>query len=192
MSRLTGEPADVGAPDLGGEDLCSHQDGRRFVGRQWTEMTGVDPSSRPHGEDPDWSAFSPVVPPSRPPSRPRKVWLISILLGFFGVLGLLVTAFLFVLISERDSHGQSVPPLLRVLVYGQLVLSMAQVISGVSVWRGRTWGHRLAVIVCVINLIGTAVSVFTVGWPQALTGAAVNIALIALLSNPEIADWCGL
>jgi hypothetical protein len=124
------------------------------------------------------------------PSRPRQVKTLAILLIVFGVLGLLFALLLMSIVSDSAGHGQSVPAVLYVLVFAQVALSAAQAITGVFVWQGRSWARVLAIVLCSVNIVGALVSLFTGAILQAISGAAINVALIRLLNNDEVQVWC--
>jgi hypothetical protein len=128
------------------------------------------------------------TPEPTQPVRPRPAKTAAVLLIVFGVLGFLLALLLMSIVS--DSHGQSVPAVLYVLVIAQMALSAAQAVSGVAVWEGLSWGRGLAIAVCSVNLVGAAVSLFTGAVLPAISGAAVNIALLRLLNNYEVDVWC--
>ncbi|BCJ55700.1 hypothetical protein Asp14428_71750 [Actinoplanes sp. NBRC 14428] len=125
------------------------------------------------------------------PSRPRPVKTLAILLGVFGVLGLLIAFVLMAAINDSSGHGQSVPILLYVLFFVQFALSTAQTASGVFLWRGRSWARTLAIALCSVNIVGGLVSLATGAIFQAVAGIAINIGLIRLANNDEVQAWCG-
>jgi hypothetical protein len=128
------------------------------------------------------------TPEPTQPVRPRQVKTAAVLLIVFGVLGFLFALLLMSIVG--DSHGQSVPAWVYVLVFAQMALSAAQAVSGVAIWQGASWARGLAIALCSVNLIGAVASLFTGAILQAISGAAVNIALIRLLNNYEVDVWC--
>jgi hypothetical protein len=126
----------------------------------------------------------PAVQPVR--HRPRQVTMTSVLLAIFGGLGLMMAMLLLSIVNDESD----LPGWVYVLVYGQLLLSGAQILSGVFVYLGRSWARKVAVVICVINLVGGVLSLFSGAILQAITAAAVNIALIRLLTGNEVTEWC--
>jgi hypothetical protein len=118
--------------------------------------------------------------------RPRQVWIASILLVVFGGLGLLLAMMLLSIVN--DTAG--VPGYAYGLVYGQFILSGLQILSGIFVWLGRPWARTVATVVCVINLVGALLNLVSGAILPAITGAAVNIALLRLLRGNVVAEWC--
>jgi len=123
-------------------------------------------------------------------SRPRQVKTLSVLLIVFGVLGLLLALLLMSIVSDSAGHGQSVPALLYILVFVQFGLSAAQATSGVFVWQGRSWARGLAIVLCSVNIVGALVSLATGAVLQAISGVAINVALLRLLNNYDVQVWC--
>lgn len=131
-------------------------------------------------------------PEPTPPqaARPRKATMLSILLIVFGTLGILFAFILMMIVNDEGSHGRSVPAYLYVLVFAQFALSGAQAVSGVFVWQGRNWARVLAIALCSLNILGALASLFTGAVLQAISGIAINIALIRLLNDYEVQAWC--
>lgn len=130
----------------------------------------------------------PVAQPSdRSRERaPRQVWWASILLAVFGGLGLMLAMLLLSVVNNEDD----VPGWVYGLVYVQFLLSGLQILSGIFVWLGKAWARTAATAVCSVNLVGAVLSLLSGAFLQALTTAAVNIALIRLLRGREVSDWC--
>ena len=128
------------------------------------------------------------TPEPTQPVRPRQAKTAAVLLIVFGVLGFLLAILLLSIVS--DSHGQSVPAVLYVLVLAQMALSAAQAVSGVAIWEGWSWARGLAIALCSVNLVGALVSLFTGAIFQAISAAAINIGLLRLLNNYEVQVWC--
>ena len=127
--------------------------------------------------------------PTRP-SRPRQATMLAVLLGAFGVLGILLAFLLRSIVGDSADHGQSVPAVLYILVYAQLLLSATQAISGVFIWQGREWARVLAIVLCSVNILGAVVSLFTGAILQAIGALAINIGLLRLLNNEDVREWC--
>ncbi|MFG1604880.1 hypothetical protein [Actinoplanes sp. NPDC049265] len=127
--------------------------------------------------------------PTRP-TRPRKATMLAVLLIVFGVLGILASFLLLSIVNDSSGHGQSVPAFLYVLVYAQFMVSAAQAVSGGFVLQGRNWARVLAIALSSLNLVAAVVSLFTGAIAQAISGLAINIALIRLLNDYEVQAWC--
>jgi hypothetical protein len=130
----------------------------------------------------------PVVRSGAEPARdrPRQVTIVSVLLAIFGGLGLMMAMLLLSIVNDEGD----LPGWIYVLVYGQLLLSGAQILTGIFVWLGKSWARTVATVICGVNLVGAVLSVFSGAFLQAITAAAVNIALIRLLRSNEVAEWC--
>lgn len=122
--------------------------------------------------------------------RPRRVWTASALLIAFGLLLILVSWFLLSVVNDSAAHGRSVPSTVYVALYGQLALSLAQVVSGVFVWQGKKWALTTAKVICWLNVAGGIVTAISSSTVQALGGIAINGGILATLSHSDVADWC--
>lgn len=118
--------------------------------------------------------------------RPRPVWVASVLLTAFGLIGVV---FAWVSEASLGAHGEAVKPALRALLYIQLVLSAAQAGSGLFLWQGRNWARVLALLLCGINIAGGVITLLS-GALGAIVGIAVNVVLIKMLRDGEVWDWC--
>jgi hypothetical protein len=123
--------------------------------------------------------------------RPRQATIAGVLLIIFGALAILVALALLATVNDATDHGESVSGILYVLVYGQFILSAAQIVSGIFVLVGKPWARVLAVVICSLNLLGGVVSLVTGNFLQALFGIVINGALIATLNRNDVRDWCG-
>jgi hypothetical protein len=131
-------------------------------------MTEADPLARPARE------------------RPRQVTWASVLLAVFGGLGLMMAMLLLSIVNDESD----LPGWIYALVYGQLLLSGAQILTGVFVYLGKSWARTTATVICSINLIGAVLSLVSGAIVQAITGAAVNIALLRMLTSSDVKEWC--
>jgi hypothetical protein len=122
--------------------------------------------------------------------RPSRVWVASILLVVFGIIGLGAAWLLLSIVNDDVSHGESAPGFYSVLAYIQLALAVSQILSGILVWAGLNWGRILAIVLCSVNILGAAANLFTGNIFGALVGIVLNIALIVMLNRDEVADWC--
>jgi hypothetical protein len=118
--------------------------------------------------------------------RPRDVWTASILLSFFGLLGVVLGLFLAGLLAGEDD----IPGFVSLAVYAGVILAAAEIVAGVFVFAGREWARRVAIAVCVLNGL-SGLATLTAGVVlMALVGIVVNIALIVTLSKDEVKYWC--
>jgi hypothetical protein len=140
--------------------------------------TGREPPIRPRYRRPE---------PERPATRPASVWIVSILLVLFGVLGVVVAA---LLLDDAISHGEE-DEVVAAVVFA-LLLAGAQVVAGVGVFVGWGRGRTLAMAVCAANVMIVIVAAATdrLGSGQSWLTVAYNGALIFGLAGPKISDWC--
>jgi hypothetical protein len=112
-----------------------------------------------------------------------------VLLIVFGALGTLLATVLLSEVAEDAGHGMDVGAAAYLAGWLQLVVSGAELASGVFLWRGRAWARVVATVVCGLNILGALV-VLVQGVPLALPGIGINIGLIAVVNARETADWC--
>jgi hypothetical protein len=141
-------------------------------------------------DDPAMAAFSPR--PATPRSRSGKVWIASIVLVLFGLVGLLAAGLLLMAANEDVRHGRDVAGVFYALVYIQFGLSTLQVTSGVLLWLGVRWAVGLATAICVINMIGNVVTFFAGAFLPASIGLILNLLLLRLVRSDKVAEWCDL
>jgi hypothetical protein len=123
--------------------------------------------------------------------RPGQVVIGSIAMVVVGLLGVLTTWLLLSLLNDAADHGESVKSWLYGLCYLQFVVSGTQIVSGVVVWFGRQpWARTAAIVICVLNLLGGVVSLFSGNCLPAIFNVILNIALIRILSSDDVHDWC--
>jgi hypothetical protein len=125
--------------------------------------------------------------PERPATRPASVWIVSILLVLFGVLGVIVAA---LLLDDAISHGEE-DEVVAAAVFA-LLLAGAQVVAGVGVFVGWARGRTLAMLVCAANIVLVIVAAATdrLGSGQSWLAVAYNGGLLFGLAGPKISDWC--
>jgi hypothetical protein len=114
----------------------------------------------------------------------------AVLLVIFGVLGLLLSVVIFAALRDDAAGGVIVPAPGYMLAGITVVVALAQVVSGVFLFRGREWARLLAITVCAINLISGVISLASGAVTQAVLGVVVNIAFIAGLNHYEVKIWC--
>jgi uncharacterized membrane protein (DUF2068 family) len=69
-----------------------------------------------------------------------------------------------------------------------LVVAAACAGAAVGLWRGKLWGHRLAVTVLSLNLVGDVSNTFVRGDRRALIGLPIGGAMIAYLLSRRIRE----
>jgi hypothetical protein len=65
-------------------------------------------------------------------------------------------------------------------------VSVACALSAAGLWRGVAWGHRLATVVLVANLVGDAVGALSGAEPRAAIGIPIGAALVAYLWSKRV------
>jgi hypothetical protein len=148
---------------------------------------GAEPQAGPPAEDP-WQFGAGPTQVDRP--RPRKATTAGVMLIVFGALSLLLGLLLLSLLNSDKNNGNTVSSAFYGAAYLQMVLSVAQIVSGVLVLQGRSWARVLAIVLCGLNLLGDLVSLFSGAGFQGILGVLVNIGLIRLLVNDEVVEWC--
>jgi hypothetical protein len=123
-------------------------------------------------------------------SRPRDVWVASILLMVFGALGALLGLVLLSLVEDQRSHGQSVGGATYGLVLVSVVLAVAEIASGAFVLIGREWARRSAIAICSLNALAAVVTLVSSAALQACVGIALNVSLIVALNKDDVRTWC--
>jgi len=71
------------------------------------------------------------------------------------------------------------------------IVCMACASSALGLWRARRWGHRLAIIVLGINLVGDATNALFGHDPRAAIGVPIAGALIAYLLSERVRRFFG-
>ena len=69
------------------------------------------------------------------------------------------------------------------------VVAAACAAAAIGVWRGRRWGHVLAVGGIGANLIGDAVNVALGTEPRAVFGIPIAAAILAYLLTPRVREF---
>jgi hypothetical protein len=145
-------------------------------------MSEVGPGVYPH--DDNLSAYQ------APRTRPRQATVAAVLLIVFGALAILLTFFLYSLLSDAEDHGEEVPAISWGLVYLQFALSGTQIVSGIFVLRGAWWARLLGIVLCGINLVGAVVNLVSGAVLPAIIAIILNVALIKYLMNEDVREWC--
>ena len=84
---------------------------------------------------------------------------------------------------EAFSHMGGAGPLLLAVV------SVACAFAAVGLWSGRTWGHRLAMCLLLINLAGDVTNVILGIEPRAAVGIPIVLALLVFLSTARVRSY---
>jgi hypothetical protein len=125
------------------------------------------------------------------PRRTRSVVTASVALVVLGLLGVLLAWTLLAALNNDADHGQSVESWLYGLCYLQFALSGTEVLSGLAIWRGGLpWARITAIVICVVNLLSGVVSLLSGNVLPGIFSVALNGALIAMLRNDDVYDWC--
>jgi hypothetical protein len=61
-------------------------------------------------------------------------------------------------------------------------------LAAIGLWRGAWWGHRLAIGLLVVNLIGDLVSARLHGDPRTLIGVPIAVAMITYLMSRGVRE----
>jgi hypothetical protein len=147
-------------------------------GDVWQQGTVSGPADRlPYG----------MLPLQRP--RPRRATTVSVLLIVFGALGLLIGVLLLALISHDKNKGETISTALYISAYLQLLLSAAEIAGGVLVLQGKEWARILAIVLCSLNVLGGVISLVSGGGGSGIVGMGLNLLMIRLLLNSEVAEW---
>ncbi|WP_432843048.1 hypothetical protein [Dactylosporangium sp. CA-092794] len=118
--------------------------------------------------------------------RPRDVWTASLMLAFFGLLGVIVSGFLLSLFGSDDDLPGAV---FAALVAGA-VLAAAEIVAAVFVFLGHEWARWSAIGLCVLNGLSGLLTLTAGVVPQACLGVVTNIALIVVLNKDDVRSWC--
>jgi hypothetical protein len=126
---------------------------------------------------------------TQPARRPREVWTVTIMLTVFGGLATLQALLLLSFLRADASHGESVSGVAYAVLAVALVLAVAQILSGVFVFRGVEWARKLAIGICVLNALSGLLLLTSGALFQAILGIVVNIAIITNLNRSEVREW---
>ena len=66
---------------------------------------------------------------------------------------------------------------------------MACAVAAAGLWRGAAWGHRLATLILLLNLIGDGVSALSGAEPRAVIGLPIAAALVAYLRTRRVREY---
>lgn len=139
-------------------------------------------------QSPMYSPNDDVAAPAE--RRPGQATTAAVLLIVIGALGVLTTVLLLSVLGDASGNGEQVSGVLQFLVFAQLALSAAQIVSGAFVLPGRHWARTLGITLTSLNLLGGILSLFSAG-ALALIGVILNITLLMLLTRRDVRYWCG-
>lgn len=125
--------------------------------------------------------------PERPARRPASVWIVSLLLLLFGVLGVVVGV---LLVQDAVDHGEE-DEVVAAAVFAVL-LACAQVVAAVGVFVGWARGRVVAMLVCAANIVLVIVGAATdrIGSGQSWLAIGFYGAVLFGLAGPKVSDWC--
>lgn len=91
---------------------------------------------------------------------------------------------------KPDAPGQfaQLGPLATPLM---IVVVAACVAAAVGLWTRRRWGHRIAVGLLCVNLVGDLLNAATRGDWRTLIGLPIGGAMLAYLLSKRVRDWVG-
>ena len=121
--------------------------------------------------------------------RPREVRLVSILLMFFGGLGLVLAPFLLRALRDDAAHGRSVSGPAYGLVAVATVLALTQLLCGVFVFQGREWARKVAIGVCALSVVTSLVALAAGAVYPVVIGVAISIVIFANINKPPVVSW---
>jgi len=122
--------------------------------------------------------------------RPRQATTAAVLLIVIGALGVVLSLLLVSVLGDATANGAQVSGVAEFLVFAQLAVSGAQIVSGAFVLPGRHWARTLGITMTSLNLVGGILSLFSAG-AFALVGVVLNVVLISLLTGRDVRYWCG-
>jgi len=157
-----------------------------------TESEFTDQPVPPPVDGDPGTARDTAVGPDETLVRPKAAGTLSVLLIVFGALGVIVTFLEIATVQSNSANlGVDVPGFVNGLLYGQLVLSAGELISGIFIRQGgRPWARILPATVCWLNIVAGLVALATGSVVQALFAFVVNGLLLWLLSRQEVSEWC--
>ena len=129
------------------------------------------------------------------PKRPLGIVALSVffLLGsvisFTAGLSLLVPRFLEP-IWQLNPHGHA--GLLRIGLWGVVLLFAASAscaAAAIGLWRGARWGHRIAIVLIAINLLGDVANTVLGTEPKAIVGVPIALALLFYLMSKRVRNY---
>ena len=125
--------------------------------------------------------------------RPRGISALSVFF-FFGALASFLSfvsllfpgSFLEPLwrLNPRARAGFSHIGVWAIVLMG--AVCVACVAAGIGLWRGARWGHRLAITLIAINLIGDLANAFTGVEPRAIVGVPIASAILLYLASNRV------
>jgi hypothetical protein len=106
-------------------------------------------------------------------------------------LGSLAVAFLLLLVTGE--LGLQTTGSVTLTVIGCLVLALAAVPAGVGVWRGRSWGWAIAVVIGLAGGLAVVTAALDGGFqPELIVAFGVFVALLACLFSAPVRRRSGI
>lgn len=107
----------------------------------------------------------------------------------FGVLGGLFGLLIVASVRDDVAHGADADPIVVALAAAQVLMALAEVVSGVFPWIGRSWARVVATVVCAVSLV-SGVLLLLQGTPSGLAGILLNLGVIVTVNREDVADRC--
>jgi hypothetical protein len=73
-----------------------------------------------------------------------------------------------------------------------MAVSAACAAAALGLWTGKFWGHRIALGLLIINLVGDTVNALFRGDRRSLIGLPIGGLMIAYLLSRRLREWFGL
>jgi hypothetical protein len=125
-----------------------------------------------------------------PRKRPFTVWVLTVLLGLYAGLTLLVFVLLVDEIRNRSGHGQAVPTAAWIGMVFYMLLTALYVVLAVFIFRGRPWARLTGLVLVSLNLVFTLLTGALAGNTSGCLAVLPQIALFAVLMNRDVKAWC--
>jgi hypothetical protein len=122
--------------------------------------------------------------------RPKQALLAATVVAGVGMLGAVSALFLLSFLSDDAAHGRDVSGLAYTIVLISLIMSLAQVGSGVLIFLGRDWGRLLAIGLSGLIIASNLFAIFSGSLLQGCVGIIVNVTIIRALTRDEVREWC--
>jgi uncharacterized membrane protein (DUF2068 family) len=84
------------------------------------------------------------------------------------------------------THLSSLGPWAVVLLFA---VSISCGLASAGLWRGARWGHRLAIVLIAINLIGDVANTLLGTEPRAIVGVPIALALLIYLLTKRVREF---
>jgi hypothetical protein len=132
-----------------------------------------------------WTRYNPNQPTQ--PRLPGQLIAAAVVLILRGSLGLLLT---FLILQALDVHSSWVASWVPAVLWFSMGFAAVQILCGVFLFSGRSWPRMLAFGALGLD---TGLGLFIMSQTSAscagLSGVAVDLLIIALLSRPAVKEW---